>query len=413
MIALPSHRQLALPLLEVLRENDGITPSEAADRVAKRLGLPDEVRRATIPMPRYSRRGVNTFERRLRWAKQSHVDSGFVASKERARWHLTDAGAKFCQEARPGLMVTVFETDNGAAVWAEFQTAMGAIADGQLQACITSTPYPILKGRAYGRMTPEACVAMIEEMFQGLRRKLTADGSVVINLAPVWLKGIPARSIYQHELLVKLVKEHGFYLCDEHPWHSPSKPAVTDWVTKRRERCRSSMESFYWLSPTPHPYADNRQVLVPYGETMRRTLARGGDGRTTRPSGHGHTGPSYSVDNGGSIPPNFFNVSNAASNTFYHRECRRLRLPLHPATFPDEVCDFFVKFLSRPGDLVADLCGGSLKLAEACERHGRRWFSSERFLPYIRGGQSRFLSAPGFHSLGIPGEPISVLPLPR
>ena len=410
---LPSHAQMEMPLLEILQEHGAVSPSRAADLVAERLAVSPEVRSLRRAMPTYSKAGVNLFERRCRWVRQSLTKAGLVAEGERAVWRLTEKGEKFCADAQPGVLMTVFETDNGTAVWAEFQTGLGLLEDGTVQAMISSPPYPIIKGRKYGTFTPEQCINLIEEMFRGIKPKLRSDGSCILNLADVWEQGRPTRSLYQEELLLKLVKEHGFFLADRFTWINPSKPACTDWVTKRRERVRSSTETFYWLSPSPHPKADNRRVLIPYGETMKRTLTRGGDARAPRPSGHGHTGASYTTDNGGAIPPNFFNAPNSVSNSAYHRYCREMRLPLHPARFPGcGVLDFFVNLTTDVGDLVVDPCGGSQQIAEACERLGRRWVSIDKNLDYIRGGESYFKQAVSFQSFGIPGEIRPVLPLP-
>lgn len=415
MVALPTHKQLALPLLLALGEG-ALSPSQAADRVCEMLQLPSEVREATQPMPGYSRRGVNLLERRLRWVKQSHVRAGFVHSEERARWQLTASGQKFSQDASPGILVTVFETELGAAVWAEFETAMGVIADGSVQALVTSPPYPVVGGKKYGRFTPDQCLAMLDKLFRSLPRVLKPDASVILNLTDVWERGQPTRSLYQEELLIKLVKEQGWKLCDRFSRHNPAAPACTDWVTKRRERVRSTMETFFWLAPTAHPYADNRQVLAPYGATMRRILANGGVARSARPSGHGsgHKGKSYSRNNGGSIPGNFFRATNASSNDAYQRFCRSMGLPIHPARFPEDgrILEFFVNLTTRPGDLLVDCFSGSQKLPSVCEELGRRWFSVEKHLPYIRGGEARLRHADGFHSYAIPGENRLVLPLP-
>jgi len=412
-VDIPSHSQLSLPLLEALKEHGPLSPSKVADAVADRLGLPSEVRNARRPMPSYSRDGVNLFERRLRWIRQSHVKAGLIDDSMRATWRLTDLGGRFCRDAKPGIVVTVFETDAGAAVWAEFQSALGYLADGSVQAVITSTPYPITGGRRYGTFTPEQVVNLVEDMFTALKPKLRPDGSVFLNLADVWNQGSPTRSTYQERIILNLTEKFGFHFADRFIWHSPSKPAATDWVTKRRERVRSSNEQFLWFSPTARPKADNRQVLVPYGETMRRTLAAGGDRRTPRPSGHGHAGESYAKDNGGAIPPNFFNVPHATSNSAYIQYCKRMGLDTHPARFPaGGILEFFVKLSTTPGDLVVDCCAGSQLLADACQRLGRRWFTTERHLPYIRGGEAHFRHLPDFHSLGIMGEQRPVLPLP-
>lgn len=410
---LPPPSQLELPLLEVLLEHGALSPARAADLVAEKIRLDPAVREARQPMPGYSSRGVNLFERRLRWTRHGHVKAGLVSDRERATWRLTEKGERFCQEAQPGMILTVFETDNGAALWAEFQTGLGLLVDGSVQACITSTPFPIVGGRDYGIFTPDQVVNLVEELFIGLKPKLRADGSVFLNLADVWERGRPTRSLYQERILLNLVERHGFFLADRFAWHSPTKPAATDWVTKRRVRVRSSMESFFWLSPSPNPKADNRNVLVPYGRTMQRALAAGGDRRASRPSGHGHAGASYTKDNGGAIPPNFFCATNAAGNTPYHRYCRTMKLPIHPARFPSGgILEFFVRLATAPGDLVVDLCAGSQQLNDVCERLGRQWFTTEKNLAFIRGGESYFRHLPSFHSFGIPAERRPVLPLP-
>ncbi len=410
---LPTHAQLEMPLLEVLREHGPMAPAKATELVADLLRLPTDVRDARKPMPGYSRDGVRLLQHRLRWVRQGHVKTGLVSSDRRAVWGLTEKGEQFCHEAKPGMMVTVFTTDLGTALWAEFQSGLALLDDACVQTVVSSPPYPIIGGRRYGTFTPDQIINLVEEMFVGLKPKLRGDGSIFLNLADVWEKGRPTRSLYQEKILLNLVERHGFHLCDKFHWFSSTKPACSDWVTKRRERVRSACETFFWLAPTPHPKADNRQVLVPYGETMRRTLSRGGDRRIPRPSGHGHKGASYSRDNGGAIPPNYFNIPNAASNTAYHRYCRAMELPLHPARFPaGGALEFLVKLTTQPGDLVVDCFAGSQQLADVCERNGRRWFTTEKDLRYVRGGEAYFRGVATAHFHGISGEPRAVLPLP-
>lgn len=414
--ALPPHRQLALPLLQVLQECGPLSPRQAADAVAEKLSLPADVRGATKPLPGYSRNGVNLFERRLRWVRQSFVKQGLMKSLERSLWDITETGEKFSREAKPGIVLTVFETENGAALWGEFQSAMGLLDDGVIRMCVTSLPYPVLSGKHYGTFTEEQVINLGEELFRGLKRTLMQDGSALLNLADCWEQGRPTRSLYQEELIIKLVREHGFHLCDKFIYHNPSTLPKTDWVTKHRVRVRSAFETFFWLSPTPHPYADNRQVLVPYGDTMRRTLEKGGDRRlrTLRPSGEGRRkAPAFAVDNGGAIPHNVIVAPNANSRGGYFDHCKRLGLTPHSARYPETgVLDTFVKMMSKPGELLADFCGGSQKLPEVAERHGRRWISVEKDLVSIRGGEGRFQGNAGFHSYAIPGEERAVLPIP-
>ena len=63
---------------------------------------------------------------------------------------------------------------------------------------------------------------------------------------------------------------------------------------------------------------------------------------------------------------------------------------MHPARFPREVPEFFVKFLTEPGDVVLDPFAGSNMTGAVAQRHGRRWFAFEKSLDYIDGSIGRF-----------------------
>jgi site-specific DNA-methyltransferase (cytosine-N4-specific) len=41
---------------------------------------------------------------------------------------------------------------------------------------------------------------------------------------------------------------------------------------------KPSLENVFWLSASDNPYADNRQILVPYSDSMKAVLKRGGQG---------------------------------------------------------------------------------------------------------------------------------------
>ena len=57
---------------------------------------------------------------------------------------------------------------------------------------------------------------------------------------------------------------------------------------------------------------------------------------------------------------------------------------------PLALADFLVRYLTAPGQLVADSFGGSLTTGRAAEINGRRWLCTEREWDYIAAGASRF-----------------------
>src|SRR5260370_13850260 len=106
---------------------------------------------------------------------------------------------------------------------------------------------------------------------------------------------------------------------------------------------------------------------------MKRLL-KDGYQPALRPSQH-EIGPHFRKDNGGAIPPNLLTVPNTRSYDEYFIHCRAAGLPIHPARFPTELPNFFIRFLTQPGQLVLDPFAGSHVTGQADEILDRRWLS--------------------------------------
>src|SRR5205807_7426226 len=79
----------------------------------------------------------------------------------------------------------------------------------------------------------------------------------------------------------------------------------------------------------------------------------------------------------GAIPGNFFRIANTDSNSRYLRRCRELGLKPHSARFPKQIPDFFIRFLTDPGDTVLDPFAGSNMTGWVAESRKRRWIACE------------------------------------
>jgi site-specific DNA-methyltransferase (cytosine-N4-specific) len=118
-------------------------------------------------------------------------------------------------------------------------------------------------------------------------------------------------------------------------------------------------------------------------------LLKNGYKAQMRPSGHDISGK-FSKDNGGAIPPNILAIANTDSNGSYLTKCKEAGLKPHPARFPRELPEFFIKFLTDEGDRVLDPFAGSNVTGEACELLGRRWKAFELSEEYLRASLFRF-----------------------
>jgi DNA modification methylase len=282
-----------------------------------------------------------------------------------------------------------YRTRLGAAYEGDSHALLTAVPEASVQAIITSPPFALKHKKTYGNPSEDKYLEWFLSFVPEFLRVLKEDGSLVIDIGGAWMPGSPTRSIYQFELLIALVRESGFFLAEEFYWFNRAKlPGPAQWVTVERMRVKDSVNPIWWLSKSERPKADNRKVLKPYSASMH-DLFKNGYNRGRRPSGH-VVRDKFSVDNGGAIPPNLIEVSNTRSIDDYQNFCRTCDLPIHPARFPREIPEFFVKFLTNPGDTVVDPFAGSNMTGAVAERLGRRWIAFELNPDYVEGSIGRF-----------------------
>jgi site-specific DNA-methyltransferase (cytosine-N4-specific) len=232
-------------------------------------------------------------------------------------------------------------------------------------------------------------------------RVLKKEGSFVLNIGGSYNKGAPTRSLYHFKLLIALVEEIGFHLAQECFWYNPAKmPAPAEWVNVRRVRIKDSVEYVWWLAKSPHPKADNRNVLQPYSPDMIR-LNRRGVRATVRPSGHNIKKGFDAIDSGGSIPSNvveaveneadnILRMGNNAANDTYTKQCKEAGIKIHPARFPAALPEFFIRLLTDEQDLVVDPFAGSNTTGAVAEKLARRWIAVDNVEEYLLASRFRF-----------------------
>jgi site-specific DNA-methyltransferase (cytosine-N4-specific) len=108
-----------------------------------------------------------------------------------------------------------------------------------------------------------------------------------------------------------------------------------------------------------------------------------------RPSGH-DISDCFGTDNGAAIPPNLISLAHTESNSAYIRYCRERGIVPHPARFPTEIPEFFIRMLTEAGDLVIDPFSGSCATGEAAERTRREWVCCDLVEEYLKGALGRF-----------------------
>lgn len=396
---LPTQGQLLLPMLNVLGEAGGeATSTHVHDALADAVQLPPERRNRQVRAGAHGRL-VNEWGRHVRWVRQRATLEQLVHTPESGVWALTDRGDTALRNAAHARVVRVFVTEHGVMLWGDEDAVTEVIEDGSLDLFLSSLPYPDQR-KPYENQHPEReHIDWVLGMADRLRPKLHDDGSLVLNLGVPFERGRPVESTWLHRLILRMVDELGYVLCQTLYWHNPAKlPSPAEWVCRRRERLVPDVEPVVWFAKHPHPYADNSGVLQPYGAAMRRRVAAGGETATRRPSGHTMAHGAFSANNGGAIPGTLISAPNTDSNSYYFRRCRETGIPPHPARFPRALPERVIGMLTPVGGMVADLLGGSGETAAAAERMRRQWIVSDLSLTYILGSSFHFERTPGYRS---------------
>jgi site-specific DNA-methyltransferase (cytosine-N4-specific) len=345
--------------------NVRLTPDERSEleNTARRKGFPS--------VSEYIRSLHNTAEHAERVAKEVHSQTQhYEAPKQFFR---TDLGIMFHGDSL-GLMHQTLERES-------------------VDLIVTSPPFGLVRKKSYGNEDADRYLKWFRPFAEGFRKVLKPSGSLVIDIGGSWKVGTPTRSLYHFDLLIMLCREFGFHLCQEHYWWNPAKlPAPAEWVNVRRVRIKDAVNCIWWLSPTPWPKANNRRVLAPYSDSMLNLLENGYDAKL-RPSGH-DISEKFAKNNRGSVPPNLLALANTESNGHYQDYCREKGLPIHPARYPATLPEYFIRFLTDPGDVVLDPFGGSCVTGEAAQYTLRRWICCEISRPYLEGALARFEERP-------------------
>ena len=281
------------------------------------------------------------------------------------------------------------ETDLGEIVLGDSLKVLADYSDHSVDLIMTSPPFALVRKKDYGNVEANEYVKWFKPFAAAFKRVLKDNGSLVIDIGGAWNKGYPTRNLYHFKLLVMLCEKFGFHLAQEFYWWNPSKlPTPAEWVTVRRIRTKDAINTVWWLSPNPWPRACNRRVLQPYSPSMRDLLEKGYKAKK-RPSGH-DISDKFRINNGAAIPPNLIAIPNTESNSYYLRYCEEKGFKPHPARYPAELPEYFIRMLSDPGDLVIDPFAGSCVTGEVCERLSRKWVCIELVRNYCEAALGRF-----------------------
>jgi DNA modification methylase len=291
------------------------------------------------------------------------------------------------------LPVPLYTTCCGKAYLGDALALLKGLADNTVDLVLTSPPFALQRQKEYGNRDESEYVDWLSSFALEVRRVLKDTGSFVLDLGGAYLKGRPARSLYNYRVLLRLCDEQDWRLAEEFFWFNPAKlPSPIEWVNKRKIRVKDAVNTVWWLSKSDFPKADVSRVLTPYSDRMRQLLQNGDRYYLPkkRPSGH-DISERFMEDKGGAIPPNLLQISNTESNSQYLRCCQLIGVKAHPARFPQQLPEFFIQFLTDVGDSILDIFAGSNTTGAAAEKLQRSWVAFELERDYLATSAFRFI----------------------
>ncbi len=395
----PMHTPKQLELFQAVQNayanSDGtLTQAELYASVSSELNLD--------PTQHYGQAGKathNLLYRQIRFIQQSLKQNKLLVNVSRGCWRYTGKKQDL-QMPEEGKSILALSTKLGIIISSDCLDVLNNdIIEDQIDLVVSSPPYLLNDDRNYGGIgsNPQEYVDFLMSVIEKLIPRMSAGASIALNIGDdCFEKGSPSRHMHIAELMVAL-KKAGLYYMGTVIWDSNKPPGPTYHACVNSVQLRVEYEPILWFTNNPmkvrscnrrvrQPHTSAHQSFVRSGGT--RKAAQYGDGANTK-----RVGDYAKTDlSAGRILTNVWKIGNKCRRNelcnAYTREV--LGQTPHGAKFPYRLAELLVKFLSRPGDLVVDLFGGTGTLGQAAEDAGRKWVVVEKMKQYIESSFIRF-----------------------
>lgn len=103
-------------------------------------------------------------------------------------------------------------TRKGATYIGDSRELLADLPDGSVNLLITSPPFALQRQKEYGNLDQHDYIDWFLDFARLVHKKLKDDGSFVVDFGGAYMKGVPARSLYNFRVMIRMVDELGFFL---------------------------------------------------------------------------------------------------------------------------------------------------------------------------------------------------------
>ncbi len=255
---------------------------------------------------------------------------------------------------------------------------MKDLPDNSVDMFFTSPPYAERRKSVYDGIPEDQYVDWFLPIALEIKRIMKPTGSFFLNIKPHTHKG--ERSLYVFDLILKLKREVGFMFVEEYCWTKNAFPG------NLRGRFKNAFEPVYhFTKASPSNITFNPTACgTPIKPESLARARRKQNGMPENGSGMAALRSENLLKIEIARPSNLINANNV-SNQFSDKQ-------MHPATFPTDLVEFFVKSFTNEDDVVCDPFGGSGTTGLVCKKNKRKWIIIEKEKKYYDLISKRFNS---------------------
>lgn len=252
------------------------------------------------------------------------------------------------------------------------------LPDSSIDCVITSPPYAERRKTTYGGIHADNYVEWFLPIAKEIKRVLKDSGSFFINIKPHCDKG--ERVLYVYELIIALKRECRFRFTDEFTWTKNGVPG------RFKGRFKNGFEPVYHFTKRSDYTFNPYEVATPIKEESIARANRKACGETTNGSGFaGMREGSTQKDAKLALPSNHLHIPQKSNQHTIQSK--------HPAVFPVELPEFFIKAFTNENDVVLDIFLGSGTTAVAAINTNRQYIGIERNPEYVAIAKRRINEA--------------------
>lgn len=217
------------------------------------------------------------------------------------------------------------------------------LEDNSIDLIFTSPPYADQRKSTYGGISPDEYVKWFLPISQELLRVLKPTGTFILNIKEKVVES--ERSTYVLELILELRKQ-GWFWTEEFIWHKKNS-----FPGKWSNRFRDSWERLLQFNKDKKFNMYQDEVKIPIGDWAKGRLKNLSETDKVRDNAKNGSGFGKNISNWVGketvYPTNVLHFATECSNKN------------HPAAFPENLPEWFIKLFTQEGDKVLDPFAGS------------------------------------------------------